>query len=64
MEVPRLLHPPIRTLLGLHAHFLPGLRFQRLLGGEQETDPGALHADDKVKESLRPPGTDYLSPGL
>lgn len=55
--------PPssIRTLLCLLAHFLPGRRFQRLPGGGQGTDPGALRADDKVKESLRPLGTLYLS---
>lgn len=61
LEVPRHPRPPIRTLLCLLAHFLPCLHLQRLPGGEEGTDLGALHADDKVKEPLRPPGTSYLS---
>lgn len=63
MEVPRLPRPvlPSGPSSCLLAHFLPGLRLQRLPGGERGTDPGALRADDKVKESLRPPGTPYLS---
>lgn len=61
LEVPRLPRPPIRTLLCLLAHFLPCLRLRRLAGGEEGTDLGALHADDKVKESFCPLGTSYLS---
>lgn len=60
LEVPRHPRPPIRTLLCLLAHFLPCLQSQRLPGGEEGTDLGALHADDRVKEALRPPGTSYL----
>lgn len=59
LEVPRLHHPPIRTPPPPPRSFplLPAFTAPtRRRGGL-----GALHADDKVKESLRPPGTSYLS---